>query len=78
MATFPKFCTNDREVLSPNFKKAHLLSIRNIAPKFEETTPYRQNSEMSNAGHNNIPKVCWLWVKKHKPISPVLSQITVK
>ena len=35
---FSKFRTHDLEVLSPNYEKALLLSIGNIAAKFEDAT----------------------------------------
>ena len=38
LAFFSKFRTHDLEVLSPNYEKAHLLIIGNIAAKFEEAT----------------------------------------
>ena len=36
---FSKFLTHDLEVLSPNYEKAHLLSVGKIAGKFEEAPP---------------------------------------
>ena len=36
---FAKFQTHNLEVLSPNYEKAHLLSIGYITAKFEEATP---------------------------------------
>ena len=39
LAVFSKFRTHDLEVLSPNYEKALLLSIGNIAAKFEDATP---------------------------------------
>ena len=39
LAISSKFRTHDLEILSPNYEKAHLLIIGNIAAKFEEATP---------------------------------------
>ena len=39
LAVFSKFQTHDLEVLSPNYEKALLHSIGNIAAKFEDATP---------------------------------------
>ena len=70
LAFFSKFITLDLEVLKPHYEKAPLLSIGNIAAKFEEATPcYRYAPDKIvrrplTAGHNNIPKACRLWVKK--------------
>ena len=38
-AIISKFRTHDLEILSPNYDKAPLLSIDNIAAKFEDATP---------------------------------------
>ena len=39
LAVFSTFRTHDLEVLSPNYENALLLSIDNIASKFEDATP---------------------------------------
>ena len=39
LAIFLNFWTHDLEILSPNYEKAPLLSIDNIAVKFEDATP---------------------------------------
>ena len=73
---FSKFWTHDHEVLSHYYEKAPLLSIDNIAAKFEDAvhavvteicsgqkseTPARRHAA---TGHNNNPNACRLWVKK--------------
>ena len=72
LAVFSKFRTHDLKVLSPNYEKTLLLSIGNIAAKFEDVHPVvteicsGQKSEQPPAatGHNNSPKACRLWVNE--------------
>ena len=53
LAIFSKFQTHDLEELSPNYEKAHLLSIDNIAAKFEEATLCSLVTEIFSNLNNN-------------------------
>ena len=74
IGSFLKFQTHDLKVLSPYYEKALLLSIGNIAAKFEDATPcsYRDMLRTKKwdarpppaaTGNNNNPNACRLWVK---------------
>ena len=59
---FSKFKSHDLEVSSPNYEKAHILSMGNIAAKFKEATPWsyrdmprKWDAQTATAGHNNNP-----------------------
>ena len=91
MAVFSKFRTHYLEVLSPNYEKALLLSIDNIAAKFEDATPCSYRDMLRTKcetparplpqaiRHNNNPNAYRLWVKNvYHHTHNMISQILVR